>query len=288
MSLFKLLTLVFLCGSLTGVSQITIQGHINSPAGEPIPYANVIIRGKKGGSYSNELGFFEIPAVVTDTVVFSSVGYQRKALLASQSTGVVVLNTDTTLLESITVRANNHKSRPSKLSFGYLNSKGRSSISSGVPGVQFATLIENTANIDGIIETIFIGISSHNKSRIRVRFYKRSASGVGPELSSQNFIFDISGKHKPYKFDVSSHYVLFPKEGFFVAVEFLGDLDKNGNIIQKTTSNASLFLTDGDDLQRNTWQNYRDGLFYPEQFSAHSNTTSNAMIGVSALFVSHD
>jgi hypothetical protein len=91
----------------------------------------------------------------------------------------------------------------------------------------------------------------------------------------------------PFKIDLKSYQFNFPKEGIVVGIEFLGELGKNNKIIKGTTSSARLYLTDGNDYSRNTWENYRDQKFYKESFSANQNNTSNAVIGLSAVFY-HD
>lgn len=42
----------------------------------PIPYTNILVKGKGRGTYSDFRGFFTIVVQKTDTIVFSAIGYQ--------------------------------------------------------------------------------------------------------------------------------------------------------------------------------------------------------------------
>jgi hypothetical protein len=276
--------LLIICDSF---GQHVIKGLLRSTGGEVISYANIISPGKKGGVYSNEEGYFEIKVNAADSITFSCVGYNRLTIVASEilTKSTVYLHPDITQLDPITVVPKEGRAKMTKQTFGYTKTKRRSLISSGLPGVQFATFIENNLNKDGFIETVLLGINCDHKCRIRVRLYNAtSKKEVGTEITKQNLLFDVSGNHKPFKIDLSSYQFTFPKEGIVVGIEFLGELGNDNKIIKGTTSSARLYLTDGNDYSRNTWENYRDQKFYKESFSANQNNTSNALIGLSAVF----
>ena len=42
----------------------------------PVPYTNILVKGKNRGTYSDFKGFFSIVVSKTDTIVFSAVGYK--------------------------------------------------------------------------------------------------------------------------------------------------------------------------------------------------------------------
>ncbi len=42
----------------------------------PVPYTNILVKGKNRGTYSDFKGFFSIVVAKTDTIVFSAVGYK--------------------------------------------------------------------------------------------------------------------------------------------------------------------------------------------------------------------
>lgn len=52
----------------------TITGTVNGNDGKPISGASVTIKGKKGGTVTNDEGHFSISAANGDRLVFSAVG----------------------------------------------------------------------------------------------------------------------------------------------------------------------------------------------------------------------
>lgn len=288
-SFFFLLILLLLARA--GVGQVRLQGVVKSfGTSEVVPYVNIVVVGKKGGAYSDEEGRFMISVDKTDSLVFSSVGYKRLTI-AVQSIihGQVFLQQDLTILESVTVNANKEKVKTKSATFGYINTSRRSLISAGIPGIQFAVYIENTLRQEGYIEEFLLGIRTENKARIRIRLYTPSnQKGVGEEITKQNLLFDVSGNHKSLKLDVAKYNLPFPKEGIIVAVEFLGEVGKDNNILMGTTSVTKLYLTDGNDKTRNTWESYREHPFVKESFSVHQQNTSNALVGLVSVFYQED
>lgn len=286
---FVLISLFAIGVPFLGICQEKLKGIVRSTDNdEVIPYVNIVIAGKKGGTYSDEDGKFEINISNLDSLTFSSVGYMRITLSVEwikRNSNQIYLNPEATLLESVTVQAKKSRVKVKSQEFGYTRVKRRSMISSGIPGTQFATFITNDLRRNGFIESFLFGITCERKSRIRIRLYNPTIqNGVGVEITKQNLLIDISGNHKRYKLDVSKHQIPFSKEGIVVAIEFLGEVDKDNRIKKGTTIGTKLYLTDGNDHFRNTWQSYRERDFVRESFSDNQRNTSNALIGLSAIF----
>lgn len=78
----KLITILLLF-PLLGFSQaptktVQITGvMVSSDSLSPIPFANILIKGNYRGTMSDYSGFYSIVASTGDTVIFSSIGYQR-------------------------------------------------------------------------------------------------------------------------------------------------------------------------------------------------------------------
>ena len=244
--------------------------------------------GKLGGTYSDEEGKFEINVTTFDSLTFSSIGYKRitfsvKDLKSNRNQ--IYLSPDISQLQTVTIQAKKTRIKIERKEFGYTKVKRRSMISSGIPGTQFATFIMNDFRKEGFIESLLFGITCEHKSRIRIRLYRPTIqNGVGEEITKQNLLFNISGNHRRYKLDVSIYQIPFNKEGIVVAIEFLGEVGKDNRIKKGTTRGTKLYLTDGNDDFRNTWQSYRERDFVRESFSDNQRNTSNALIGLSAIF----
>jgi hypothetical protein len=85
---------------LSGVTMDTVQG--------PIPGVHVYVPKAGRGVTTNGVGFFTMPVLVGDSIVVSSVGYQRQTFLVPASaseylTIIVPMVEDTTYLTAITI-----------------------------------------------------------------------------------------------------------------------------------------------------------------------------------------
>ena len=180
-------TLLFaLTSPLLGICQEKLKGIVKATNGEIIPYANIILTGKLGGTYSDEEGKFEINVTTFDSLTFSSIGYKRitfsvKDLKSNRNQ--IYLSPDISQLQTVTIQAKKTRIKIERKEFGYTKVKRRSMISSGIPGTQFATFIMNDFRKEGFIESLLFGITCEHKSRIRIRLYRPTIqNGVGEEI----------------------------------------------------------------------------------------------------------
>lgn len=90
-------------------SSFEIPGKIISePEKSPLPYANIYNRSTQKGTISNYDGFFVVEVnSLSDTLVISYTGYQKKTMIASEikKNPTIFLRYSTTLLEEVTVLA---------------------------------------------------------------------------------------------------------------------------------------------------------------------------------------
>lgn len=83
------LVLLLLCSVSTAFSQMPgkvfqLSGLvINSRSQDPIPYARISVNKTRRGTFANMEGFYSLPVLPTDTVFFSSLGYQTSFLVVS-------------------------------------------------------------------------------------------------------------------------------------------------------------------------------------------------------------
>ena len=68
--------------------QITITGKVASATGEPIPFANVVIKGTKSGAVTDFDGRYKISAAGNQTLIFSSQGYKTTEIAINNQTTV--------------------------------------------------------------------------------------------------------------------------------------------------------------------------------------------------------
>jgi hypothetical protein len=98
-----LLLFVFACCSVKG--QELIHGMVaDSATFAPLPYVNVLIKGKSKGTISDTHGNFRLVASSIDTLVFSFVGYNTTEIpLHDWESGIVLLGEKSTMLKTITI-----------------------------------------------------------------------------------------------------------------------------------------------------------------------------------------
>ncbi|MDA6069921.1 TonB-dependent receptor [Flavobacterium sp. AC] len=84
--------------------QITISGKVSSVTGEPIPFANVVIKNTKNGAVTDFDGRYKIEAASNQTLIFSSQGYKTIEIAINNRTTVdASLEEDAMKLDEIVV-----------------------------------------------------------------------------------------------------------------------------------------------------------------------------------------
>lgn len=84
--------------------QITITGKVTSADGQPIPFANVIIKDTKSGAVTDFDGRYKISAAPNQTLVFSSQGFKTVEIAINNKTTIdATLPEDATKLDEIVV-----------------------------------------------------------------------------------------------------------------------------------------------------------------------------------------
>jgi|GEM_PF-4906497 hypothetical protein len=79
-----LLLFFFLCNSIYSQNDlISIQGKIVNTAFDSIAFANIVSLKTSKGTFSDKDGEFKIKAFITDTLLFSAIGYKTKKMPVS-------------------------------------------------------------------------------------------------------------------------------------------------------------------------------------------------------------
>jgi len=291
--MYRFLLPLFLSSPFISISQGKLTGTVQSFNNhEPILYANIILIGRQVGSYSDETGAFEIAARDNDSLTFSSAGYKRITLCVAdikKLNNQILLYPDTTQFPLFTTLAKSGKGKTEKKKFGYLKADAPHPVSNTMSGSQYAVFIKNDSRQEGLIESVLLGIDADKKSRIRIRLYEPvKGNGIGKEITKQNILADIAGNHKSFTIDISRYQIPFPEKGIVACVELLGEVDKDGKITKEPSLKARLYLTNGNDAERNTWTSNRDRRFVRESFGSQRQININAAIGLSAIFFVED
>lgn len=102
---FPIVIILFLWGSSFAQNGKTITGNIKDAASQPVPGANIIIKGTKIGTVSNSEGNFKLTlSQGNETLVISSVGYQsREVAVNGQNFVAVTLDDDVASISEVVV-----------------------------------------------------------------------------------------------------------------------------------------------------------------------------------------
>lgn len=66
--------------------RVIVAGYVfEETSGNPLPYVNVYIKKSRYGTISDTSGYFMLSALVNDTIVFSSLGYDKKYVILTDS-----------------------------------------------------------------------------------------------------------------------------------------------------------------------------------------------------------
>jgi hypothetical protein len=233
------LFLLFGCYNLKAQSdEVKLSAFIKNKNGVPIAYATIILQKSRIGAYADSTGNIELKftASKTDTVFVSAIGYKQKAFNWKTLPKEIILEEDEILkeLENVEIIAKNRKTY--QKSIGEISRnypKFSNSIHRFSKGNQVAFFLQNLEKKEGIIKNIYFNIENDKKvkgTKIRVRLYERNRTKNSPDkdLTTKNIIVNVTSSGI-IKIDMEDYNILFPLEGCFLGIEFLGNDSQNGN-----------------------------------------------------------
>lgn len=187
-----------------------------------IPYVNIWIEGKNVGTTSNQQGEFEIIIDSSAIIVFSAIGYETKRIQSDSITKEVELRTSTISLAEVVVTASKENL---KLTIGNFR---RSKINHyfGVGTKPWITAryfpYEETYSKTPFIGSLKILTNSDIRdAKFNVRLYSINDLGEPGNYIYEKNIIGIARKGKKVtEVDLSDLSIKFPKNGFFIAIEW--------------------------------------------------------------------
>ena len=237
---------LFLALILVGFSlSAQIKGVVkDSLTGKPIPYVNIWVENENIGSTSEENGTFFINTTTNGKkLIFSTLGYEKKIIKASQVAEVYLKPTSYTLDEVVISK-----------------SIGSKTVEIGKSKTEIYQAFDNGPKID---TKFFPYLASYKKTRylkqvsiytdsriedaiIKIHFYTVDSNGFPTEeLLDKDLVVTVKKGTRINRFDLTKLNLKFPKNGLFVGFEKLlieknkteksiTDLNTNITQIQKT------------------------------------------------------
>lgn len=196
---------------------------INSETNEKIPYVNIWVENENIGTTSNEKGEFELEIDNPKIILFSAIGFQTKKVSSDSIRNILELTPAITELDEIII---NSKKLAQELIIGeFEKSKINSYFACGGTPLISARYFEFKENYKEtpFIEKIKILTKSKIKdSKFNIRLYGTNEKGEPENYIYNKNIIRIAKKGKRLtEIDISELNIKFPKEGFFVAIEWL-------------------------------------------------------------------
>lgn len=195
---------------------------------QPVPYASLTLPNEFGWTLTDARGHFELAAPLkpaSDTLRVECPGYvSRPVVLVSRrlTDSVLTLETAPPVLKN----PGPVGGKVSLKQLGSLAKRPGEGLIQGSTGSQYALLMEpSPKHRPGVIRTVsfYIGEGGRPKESFRVRIYRADGPhrSPGTNLLSQNLVVAAPGGGQWFTVDISPHVVEAPRDGFFVAMEWV-------------------------------------------------------------------
>jgi hypothetical protein len=201
---------------------------IDSITKKPIPFVIVTLTNKNIGTYSNEDGYFTFNELIKDdSLNFKHIGYTEKKITNSEISNNEPIILSPRIIELKEVLISNKIKKDFEI--GHLTLKSDASF--GVTGIgdEIATLIEAPLQQGKIVKSLVFKIKKKKtNSLVRVHVYTSKNGKPGDEIYIRDNLIVIDNKVKDiFSVDVIKNQIIFPKEGLFVSIEFIGEISDN-------------------------------------------------------------
>ena len=212
---------------------------VDSTNHKPIPFVNVYFS-KNNGTFTNENGVFNLNNRKQDTIKFSHISYNEYEIIASNIRDTIILSPNSIILKEVLV--SNGKKISKYIDFPKKNSS-YSSFPVNSKSEIITLVIPNSNNINSFISKLDFKFEKKKgndnalniKTALRVNIYSSKNKKIKSRIySSEVFVIDATKKDK-IEVDLSENYVEMEKNGLFIGIEVIGDIDNNGNILNEKT-----------------------------------------------------
>jgi len=223
----------FLC-SFLGFSQSNKANGIildeNTKA--PIPYVNISILKSQIGTSSNEDDSFNLEITREDlgkSIKLSSLGFKDSIIKVSNflKLKVIYLKPKIEQIDEIVIIEKFKEQfliinpiRKKNIKVGFMTGKNPWKIALFFP---YKEKYESTEYLKSVKLHLnhYIFLKSH-PSKFRLRLFSVDENGLpGKDLVSESIIVETKKRQKEVEIDISNHNLTFPKEGFYIAFEWL-------------------------------------------------------------------
>jgi carboxypeptidase-like protein len=210
--------LFFLVG-LSATAQIS--GTVtDSLSGKPVPYVNIWVENGTVGATSEENGQFTLSAATGKNLVFSAMGYETKKIKASEAL-TVRLNPAIFKIEGVIVRRPIYKK---EIEIGDSKKIHHTHLSGATPWI-YAKFFPYEARYDQtpFLKNAIVFTDSEIKgATFKLRIYEVDSAGFpGMDMVDEDIVISVKKGLKENAVDLSKYNLAMPKNGIFIAYEWL-------------------------------------------------------------------
>ncbi|RTL10620.1 MAG: carboxypeptidase-like regulatory domain-containing protein [Flavobacteriaceae bacterium] len=252
-----IIILIFLCQFSQSQNVIVVDSLTN----KPIPFVNIYLS-NNNGTFTNENGYFELNRKLKDSIKFSHLGYSELTVLASDIKDTIVLSPNAVILKEVNITNG-------KKIIKYIDFPKKKSHYGSFPVISkseiITFLIPSNENSDSFISNLnfkfekkkYMENQSNLRTAFRINIYNSLDEKIDNKIfSSETFIVDAT-KKESIDVDLNDYNIQFSKEGIFISIEVIGDIDNEGNITNlKSTLRPVLTSNTTQDYSAKTYIKY--------------------------------
>lgn len=209
-----------------------VRGVITDNSGKPIPYVSIFVENQNKTATSEENGTFSIQVSADAKLIFSALGYERKTVLASNASKVVLEGKIFELEDVVIKKARN----PKTLEIGLVDNAILEAFDNGPKmDAKFFPYLSKYKNTKWIKKIKLFTDSPIEDATIKLHLFSVDSNGFpGEELLTQDLIVTVKKGIYRHQFDIYDLNIEFPENGIFIAFEKMR-IEKNK--VEKTVVN---------------------------------------------------
>lgn len=218
----KLLALTLLLITNFSFSQIK-SVIIDDETDEKLPFVNIWVKDENIGTTSNQKGEFKLEIEGQKLILFSAIGYETKEILSDSIKTIIKLKPTVTELEEVVLTT---KEQSKKQVIGkFKKSKINHYFGTGTkPWItaRYFEYKEDYIKTNYLNKIRVLTNSDVKDAKFIIRLYAVGENGQPEKYIYDENIFGIAKKGKKItEIDIADLNIKFPKEGFFIAIEWL-------------------------------------------------------------------
>ncbi len=226
---------------LSAQQRLSYAKFVNKNTNKPISYCTITCSNDQTGGFSDSLGIIAIQNIINcDKILVTSLGYKSEVFMVknnpqkNKDTLLFYLTPDTLKLEEVQIAKDATKIKLVKYNLGHFNSKKEVIDRTGAIGNTRALYIKNPTNntstkitkilysIDGLRDPLF----DNQSAMVRINLFRKAENSDAPgsPLINEDIIIRTKKGQGQIIYDVSKYNILLPKDGVFIAIQWLGEL----------------------------------------------------------------